>query len=244
MEHIIIGLGTVGKRTYHMLENYGKEVKGFDKREIDGYDTINSLSSTDIFWICTPEDKVREVLEEIENLEGLVIVRSTTEPRTVSNLIDKFKRHIIHIPDFEVESEIEIIPDYLVVGSNCDEHFKMINKELPMQLYKTNPTTSETVKITANSFLANLISFWNEVFELSEGLEVNSNEVAFLVSLDDRIPNYGTDTGWAYGGSCLPKDVNHFINIFSKVKREKPNIMRSVKEVNDFIKEIRGEHEK
>lgn len=216
-KHLVIGFGTVGRRTARLLNSTGMNVSVYDvdeNIESDEFSIFNELIESDYYWICTPEQVLNELIDELP--DELIIVRSTTKPGTIRDLSKKYQeKHIIHIPCFCREKDSEITSGRILIGECCKEHGDMIAKwfEEDFNIYRTVPIVSEMVKISTNVFLACLISFWNEIYLLSEKLGCNSDEISRLVSKDSRVPLYGTKTGKAFGGKCLPKDLNHYLNL-------------------------------
>ena len=63
------------------------------------------------------------------------------------------------------------------------------------------------IKFASNAFLANKISFINEIANLCDKVGAYVDDVSKGIGLDPRIgPNY-LIPGVGYGGSCFPKDV-------------------------------------
>jgi len=63
--------------------------------------------------------------------------------------------------------------------------------------------------------LSVLITFWNEVNELSKKLGSTTSEVARLVCADSRVSTYGTSKfGHPFGGRCLPMCMDELITAF------------------------------
>ncbi|HSN36110.1 MAG TPA: UDP-glucose/GDP-mannose dehydrogenase family protein, partial [Arthrobacter sp.] len=71
-------------------------------------------------------------------------------------------------------------------------------------------STSELVKVAANSFLATKISFINAMAEVCEATGADVGLLAQALSLDDRIGRRFLKPGLGFGGGCLPKDIRAF----------------------------------
>jgi GDP-mannose 6-dehydrogenase len=100
----------------------------------------------------------------------------------------------------------------IVAGHNGDS-----TAELVAQLYSkvqapivhTDVATACLVKYACNVFHALKVSFANEIGQLSESLNVGGRRVMEIVCMDTKLnisPLY-LKPGFAFGGSCLPKDL-------------------------------------
>lgn len=110
---------------------------------------------------------------------------------------------------------------------------------------RTNTRTAEMIKYTANSLLATLISFSNEIANLTANIGVDAMEAMRGVHLDKRFTPPNTDDGsrvWpgainylepgcGFGGSCLPKDVEALI-AFGTEQGSPMRILQAVSDVN------------
>jgi UDPglucose 6-dehydrogenase len=85
------------------------------------------------------------------------------------------------------------------------------------------------------------IFFWNESFLICQELGIDSQQVANIVALDPRIGKYGTVHGKAFGGSCLPKDLEAFISCVREYHN--PVLLSAVKQINDHMAENYGVRE-
>lgn len=103
-------------------------------------------------------------------------------------------------------------PPFTIVGANTERAHQQMQRlfgHLPGQYHKTDVKTAETVKYFCNIFHALKITFANEVARLCEGLAVDPFKVMDLVCADKQL-NISTaylKPGFAFGGSCLPKDL-------------------------------------
>lgn len=100
----------------------------------------------------------------------------------------------------------------VVIGHNdswAAEQVAELYSKVPAPIVYTDITTACMVKYVCNLFHALKVSFANEVGQLSEALNVDGRRVMEIVCMDKKLnisPMY-LKPGFAFGGSCLPKDV-------------------------------------
>lgn len=219
----IVGVGVVGEAQAYLASQLGHQVFGFDPRkQTCSHATMVSRLQTDvdITFICVPELEAERVVQQLvdENVGGLYVMKSSVPPGTTRSLMDKHRIHMCHNPEFlrEISSFEDVMrPNFVLIGQCCSEHAGTVRDfyfPLGCPPLFTDPTTSETVKITLNSYLATLISFWNAVDGLTGLIGVDTKEVARILRCDHRVSRYGTDFfGAPFGGKCLPKDLSQLI---------------------------------
>ncbi|MGI9075049.1 MAG: nucleotide sugar dehydrogenase [Bryobacteraceae bacterium] len=198
--------------------------------------SIEPVVDADIAFVCvgTPSEKngnlsleqLRRVVKEIEATLSertkplIVAIRSTVFPGTCEEtVIPLFKDHalvsVVSNPEFlregvAVKDFLE--PSLIVIGGDDPEAVKRIaalyaSFEIPPCLVGLR--TAEMIKYACNAFHAVKISFANEIGSLSARLNVDSAEVMSTLCEDKKLnvsPAY-LKPGFAFGGSCLPKDL-------------------------------------
>lgn len=103
-------------------------------------------------------------------------------------------------------------PPFTIVGANHAYPVKRLRAlfgNLPCRFIETSVRSAEMMKYCCNNFHALKITFANETARLCEALGVDAFEVMDLVCQDTQL-NISTaylKPGYAFGGSCLPKDL-------------------------------------
>ena len=191
-----------------------------------------------------------------------VIVKSTVIPRTTSDvvkpIIEKYSKKnigadigLVMNPEFLREGLAVndfMNPDRIVIGG-YDKRASELVKSLYDCCFETDyiltdTTTAEMIKYAANSLLATLISFSNEIGNLCATVGVDSQEVEKGVHLDARFSPLINDerifpslisyleAGCGFGGSCFPKDVKA-LHSFGEKQNVNMQILNSVIKVNN-----------
>jgi GDP-mannose 6-dehydrogenase len=156
----------------------------------------------------------------------VIVVRSTVLPGTVEGTIKPILEReakkkmgidfgLCFQPEFLREgSSIQDYdhPPYTVVGSDSDRSAEVLRDifgRLPCEFIQTTIRTAEMLKYCCNAFHALKITFANEIGRLSQALEVDPHQVMDLVCRDTNlnISRVYLRPGFAFGGSCLPKDL-------------------------------------
>jgi UDPglucose 6-dehydrogenase len=96
----------------------------------------------------------------------------------------------------------------------------------------TDLRTAEMIKYASNAYLANRISFINEMASICEQLGADIKEVAAGMGYDKRIGHSYLDAGVGWGGSCFPKDVKALAHMAS-IHGCHPQLLRAVIEINN-----------
>jgi UDPglucose 6-dehydrogenase len=255
----VIGNGFVGNAIIKGFLQYA-DVKVFDKNELKSNDSFIDTINQDIVFIClpTPMDKnthqcdlsyinqfFDEVMTKSYNENTTFVIKSTVPIGTTENLCKRYnKLKIVHSPEFLTARTalIDFItPSRNIVGGKIENGTDKI-KELyefrfpGVKCFTMSSNESEFVKYFANSFFANKVSFFNEMYLLCSKMDLDWNNIVGGVMSDGRIgiSHYqvpGHDGDFGFGGTCFPKDINAFIKTFEENNID-PLMLRSAWERN------------
>ena len=103
-------------------------------------------------------------------------------------------------------------PPFTVVGANHShpiQRLRALFGHLPCKFIETSVRSAEMMKYSCNNFHALKITFANETARLCQALGVDAFEVMDLVCQDTQlnISRAYLKPGFAFGGSCLPKEL-------------------------------------
>lgn len=120
-----------------------------------------------------------------------------------------------YFPEFLREStaiEDNYNPGLIVFGYLDEGTRKVlegINENLPCKMHQVEIKTAEMVKYTSNTWRAVKVTFANEIGNIAKASGIDGQTVMEILCSDDKIAMspYFMRPGFAFGGSCLPKDV-------------------------------------
>jgi GDP-mannose 6-dehydrogenase len=107
-------------------------------------------------------------------------------------------------------------PAKTVIGMVDERSGKLLAElyaDLPPPLIKTAVETAEMVKYVDNAWHALKVTFANEIGAICKSLKIDSHQVMDVFCQDRKLnisPSY-LKPGFAFGGSCLPKDVSALV---------------------------------
>jgi len=157
-----------------------------------------------------------------------VVIRSTVPPGTVESITTRLQSAfremrmevgVAMCPEFLREGTgiaDFYSPPYTVIGSTDAGAVKSVSSlfaflDSPFRV--VHPRTAEALKYACNAFHATKISFANELGRIFGRLGVDSREVMTLFCEDNllNISSKYLRPGFAFGGSCLPKDLRSLL---------------------------------
>ena len=163
-----------------------------------------------------------------------VVFRSTVTPGTTAacgELIAKASGRQLGI-DFGVVANPEFLregsavgdffnPPYTVIGAECERASAMVERlyhGVRGPIVRTSIRVAEFIKYANNAFHAMKVSFANEVGVMCKALDVNSYDLMELFCKDFKLnlSPYYLKPGFAFGGSCLPKDTRALLHLARK----------------------------
>ncbi|MGP0174370.1 GDP-mannose 6-dehydrogenase [Pseudomonas sp. NCHU5208] len=178
-----------------------------------------------------------------------VVVRSTVLPGTAKNVVlpiledcsgkkagvdfglavnPEFLRESTAIKDYD-------FPPMTVIGEldkASGDLLESIYSELDAPIIRKDIEVAEMIKYTCNVWHAAKVTFANEIGNIAKAVGVDGREVMDVVCQDNKLnlSKYYMKPGFAFGGSCLPKDVRALNYRASSLDVEAPligSLMRS-----------------
>ena len=253
----IIGIGVLGNAIFETFNSIKTiDIKCYDKYKINNNNNnnnknyvqnIDKLYDCNILFLCLPTEydtikkeynkkEIEFVMYELAqlNYKGIILLKSTVEPKTTYNLSQLYPQlNIIHNPefltarsatnDFKNQTHIVLgIPNKLLEISDLDginpsphnyikTFFKTYFKDASISICTSDE--SESMKLFCNSFYATKIQYFTEIKLLCDKMSIDYNNVVILMikngwinPMHTTIP--GHDGHVSFGGKCLPKDIN------------------------------------
>jgi GDP-mannose 6-dehydrogenase len=160
-----------------------------------------------------------------------VVIRSTVPPGTVQDVVAPALAE--GLADTPVRAGVAMCPEFLREGTGIADFYNApflvigtadqaagVTLSAMFAFLGTEPKivdvrTAEALKYTCNAFHATKVSFTNEVSRLFRLMGVDSREVMSLFCEDTILnisPSY-LRPGFAFGGSCLPKDLRSLLHL-------------------------------
>ena len=197
-----------------------------------------------IICVPTPSDSegncdisiINNLLEDLNKLitkETYILIKSTVVPGTCKKFNEKFNSlNIIFFPEFlraatcfddiyNAKFVLLGIPENFCL-LNCQKILKIIRRLYShnnnIEIILKNYEECEVFKYTLNTYFATKITFFNEIYDLCEKMNVDYQDLKQLFKYDSRIGNFGIhvpgpDGNFGFSGVCLPKEIRGMIKL-------------------------------
>lgn len=213
---------------------------------------------TDLGYVTRSLEDIREAMARVAPPESgfhSVVMRSTVPPGTGADVVaPEFTRERVPTgwtvgtamcPEFLREgSGVRDFfdPPFVVVGAE-DERTRRALEELfeflGREVRQVGVGTAEGLKYACNAFHATKVSFANEVARVMNHYGVDAREVMRVFCEDRKLnisPAY-LQPGFAFGGSCLPKDLRALLHM-ARVSGVDLPLLAGTTQTNDLV--VRG----
>jgi GDP-mannose 6-dehydrogenase len=185
----------------------------------------NANGSLDLTYVKRTCQEIGRALEHKRQFHT-VVIRSTMLPGTIESLVvptvevysgkkagrdfgicinPEFLREGTSIKDFYA-------PPFTLIGADDEDvaaRVRRLYAKIQAPLIVTGIKAAEMVKYACNCFHALKVSFANEIGNICKNLEIDGHEVMDVFCKDTKLnlSPYYLKPGFAFGGSCLPKDL-------------------------------------
>ncbi len=181
-----------------------------------------------------------------------LVFRSTMVPGTMTDIVLPILEHasglkagvdfgLGYMPEFLREGQgVEdfLHPAAVIIGSNHPDAFvvlRELNAGMGGQVFECDFGTAEAIKFTNNAWHALKIAFANEIGAIAKSSGVDGRKVMEIVCADTKlnISRAYMRPGFAFGGSCLPKDVKALV-YHAQTRDVRTQVLPSLLASNDF----------
>jgi GDP-mannose 6-dehydrogenase len=182
-----------GKLDLHHIEKVAAEIGAALKQKKSDHTFV--LRSTVLPG--TTESIVLPILEQLSGRRAGIDFKVVYNP--------EFMREGSAVADF-------LQPPYTILGAQDASHLDILRelyRSTPGRVFETGIGVAEMAKYVSNAFHAVKVTFANEIGTLCKHLGADAQAVTEIFTSDARLnisPAY-LSPGFAFGGSCLPKDV-------------------------------------
>ena len=264
----VVGAGFVGGAIIRAFSGY-QPIHVYDLgKKIGSLDEV--VENAKVIFVClpTPEnadgtcntDIVRGALLDIDHLvtaKGLahkeVIIKSTCHPLFFQEMQKQLKSiELLYMPEFLTArtADLDFInSNRFIIGAESGaalarpgHAYLLFRYRFPgAPIHFMTWEEAAMVKYVTNNFFVTKVSFFNEVHEMCEMLNIDSNKVIGEVLNDGRIGRShfqvpGPDGKLGFGGACFPKDSSAFVKLAEELGCH-ADIVKAAKKVNKRVRD-------
>ena len=255
----VAGVGMVGSAIKGYFEKKGIKPLLSDPGKNLG--SLEELNQADVVFVCVPTPYLKDgkgfdlsYNEDVcDKLTGskIVVLKSTVVPGTTEMFQEKYPQHkFLFNPEFltEVTADQDMAyPDRQILGVTKESYnvAKDVMLLLPLAPYEAimPATEAEFVKYYGNNWFAVKVTFANQMYNLTEKLDLDYNRIMEAAAADKRIgPSHLTvvHKGYrGYGGKCLIKDIRAMIQ-FADKQGVDMKLFKTTEELNNKLMEEQG----
>ena len=222
--------------------------------------TPTKNNSIDLSQIINSINSITEAIKRNNKQNYKIIIRSTIIPNTSKDVIlpilerelPELKFGLAVVPEFLREGNALndfMHPDKIVIGSSNDNTINFVKNifnffENKCEMIETNLESAELIKYTNNAFFSMLISFSNEIANVSEKISgvdpykimkalVSDKRITTKINNEQIVPSLESYLipGCGFGGSCFPKDVQALLDYAKKNDINTP-LLQAVLDIN------------
>jgi len=213
----------------------------------------NSDGSLNLMYIKSVSNDIANLIRQNKkSTKPEIVIRSTILPGACEQiimpileskgLIDGEDYNLFFHPEFLREGSAVndfFDPPKIVFGNNNQSESKfadVYNSDMFSQKpIFTSLKISECVKYVDNIFHALKVTFANEVGDFCKSIHIDAEEVMSIFKQDKKlnISEYYLRPGYAYGGSCLPKDLDALLSEAAE-KKVDLKLISNIKESNNL----------
>lgn len=175
---------------------------------------------------------------------AIIAIKSTVPPGTNQKVSEAIKAitktnfYTASLPEFLKEGSAvhdTLHPDRVTIGAwqpQVIKTLKKLHQPLGGAVVVIRPESAQMSKYAANAYLAQRITFINQIANLCEKNGADVQEVIQAMGQDRRIGSHYWYPGLGYGGSCFPKDVKE-LAAYSRSVGEATGLFVKIDELNE-----------